>query len=64
MALLADDPTRPRLFVAGPALDTAELTRRARALRPALELSRVKAVPMDARHGSKVDYGRLRQMAR
>lgn len=57
-AMLADDG-RLRLVVAGDELDMTDLRRRAEALGD-VELVRLRAIPMDARHNSKVDYTRLR----
>ncbi len=51
-----------RLFVSGAGLDLPDLTRRARALGD-IALVPLRTVPMDRRHNSKVDYGRLRRLA-
>ncbi|MBT8101074.1 MAG: hypothetical protein KJO82_15070, partial [Gammaproteobacteria bacterium] len=61
-ALLAE-AGRVRLAVAGESLDMEDLARRAARLGP-VELVRLRAIPMDSRHNSKVDYIRLRRMMR
>jgi hypothetical protein len=49
-----------RLAVEGE-FDLADVAARARAIGD-VEVVRVKAVPLDKRHNSKVDYARLRKM--
>ena len=52
---------RNMLAVSGDGIDVAALTPMAQALGD-IELVRLEAVPMDKRHNSKVDYGRLKQV--
>lgn len=59
-ALLAGAP-RAKLAVEGDGLDAAEMQRRAAAM-GAIDAVIVKEVPLDKRHNSKIDYGRLRKL--
>ena len=59
-ALLAGSP-RAKLALEGDGLDTAEMQRRAGAM-GAIDAVIVKEVPLDKRHNSKIDYGRLKAM--
>ena len=59
-ALLAGN-ARARLALAGDGLDRAQLQERAKLLGE-IEVVIVPSVPMDKRHNSKADYGRLRKM--
>jgi len=52
---------RAKLAVAGDAIDIAALQARAGKLGD-IEVVELKAVPMDKRHNSKADYGRLKKM--
>ncbi len=60
-AALVADPQRALLCVAGSGLDGADLARRARSMGD-VELRVLRAIPMDRRHNSKVDYARLRRI--
>jgi acyl-CoA synthetase (AMP-forming)/AMP-acid ligase II len=63
-ALLVEDDGRMHLAVAGTAMDLDDLARRAHGIDRRITLVRLASVPMDQRHGSKVDYTRLRRMLR
>ncbi len=62
-ALLAGEDRAPRLVIAGSGLDASDLARRARAL-GVPDVVEVRAIPLDRRHNSKVDYARLRAQVR
>lgn len=59
-ALLAGEP-RARLALEGDGLDPVDMQRRAEAM-GAIDAVIVKAVPLDKRHNSKIDYARLRKL--
>jgi acyl-coenzyme A synthetase/AMP-(fatty) acid ligase len=59
-ALLAAEP-HAKLALEGDNLDLADMQRRAEAL-GTIDVVIVKAVPLDKRHNSKIDYARLRKL--